>query len=164
MLNVFKRFKCALRCFKCFRRLKGGFRRLRRGPRLSLHTHSSCLLADPLYAQTIREKLVTQSFDHLQSIHSRCSDTEVCLVDVSRLLTWSSECKRLRGRPLFFLFQVLTATKGGDLEQRRGSPCYACLSYARSTICSTGGNIYNKNDLYLNYNRQKKVIMTDFEG
>jgi len=42
-----------------------------------LHTHSSCLLANPLYAQAIREKSVTQLFYHLQSIHSRCSDTEV---------------------------------------------------------------------------------------
>ena len=45
---------------------------------LLLHTHSSCLLANPLYAQAIREKSVIQLFDHLQSIHSRCSDTEVC--------------------------------------------------------------------------------------
>ena len=48
------------------------------GIQFHFYTHSSCLQANPLYAQTIREKSVTQLFHHLQSIHSQCSDTEVC--------------------------------------------------------------------------------------
>jgi len=129
-LNVFKHLKCALRRFKCFRRLKRGFRRLRWDP-------------DSVYAQAIREKLVTQSFNHLQSIHSRCSDTEVCsLMFLANWLDRRSANGR-EGAPLFTSFQVLTAAKGGDLEQRWRRPWYASLSYARSTIWSTDRNKYN---------------------
>ena len=60
---------------------KKGFRRLiRGGTQFYTHTHSSWLLANPLYTQAIRQKSVTQLFYHLQSIHSRCSETEVCLL------------------------------------------------------------------------------------
>jgi len=52
---------------------------LETGIQFSVYTDPSCLLANPLYAQAIREKISYSVFYHLQSIHSRCSDTEVCL-------------------------------------------------------------------------------------
>jgi len=70
---------------------KRGLRRLRQGSEFFdlilavSHTQTQVVfLAHPLYAQAIREALVTQSFYHLQSILSRCSNTEVCHFDVSR--------------------------------------------------------------------------------
>jgi len=139
--NVFKRLKCTLRRFKCTLRRFECFRCLRQGSRLSFtHTHSSCWLAHPLYARAIREKSVTQIFNHLQSIDSRCSDTEVCsLMFLARWFDRRS-ANGCEGAPLFSLFQVLMVAQGGGLQQRRWSPWYVGLSYARSTIWSTGGN------------------------
>ena len=65
---------------------KRGFRRWRQGSQVSvLHRQTLVVfLAHPLYAQAIRAAFNIQLLDHLQSIHSRWSDTEVCHFDVSR--------------------------------------------------------------------------------
>ena len=126
-MNVFIRFKCALRRFKWWRCLKrvldiwDGDRSLGPNSRKFYTQTLVVLLAHPLYAHSIREERtsysVIQLFDHLQSIHSRCSDTEVCHLwcfSLADLIVGVQMAARAPLCPLLFRYS--------QTEQNEGAP------------------------------------------
>jgi len=125
---------------------------------LRTHTLVACSWTHCTHRQLGWNQLLSHFTTFRASIHG--APIRRCVFDVSRLLTWSSECKRPRGRPFVHFFQELTAMKGGDLEQRRGIPWYVSLSYARSIIRSAGGNKSSrKGTLFLRLKLNTSLIL-----